>query len=127
VDEKQPQVISSKVSADEAEIIKGRAAARGISVSEYMRERALSEPTEASIEHLEALIKHCIYSTNRVHIGLYSIAEAKGKAGRPLTNAELREVYDRARAEALQYAVKFPDNFAAMQAEIAAMTKKQES
>jgi hypothetical protein len=127
VDEKQPQVISSKVSADEAEIIKGRAAARGISVSEYLRERALSKPTEASIEHLETLIKHCIYSTNRLHIGLYSIAEAEGKAGRPLTNAELREVYDRARAEALQYAVKFPDNFAAMQAEIAAMSKKQEA
>jgi hypothetical protein len=127
VDEKQQQVISSKVSAEEAEVIKGRAAVQGISVSEYIRQRALSQPTEASNDRLEALVKHGIYITNQVYVALYLIAETEGKAGQFLTAKQLDEVHDRVRAAALDYAVEFPNSFAAVQAEIAAMNKKDKA
>jgi hypothetical protein len=127
MDEKQPQVISCKVSPDEAETIKSRAAALGISLSEYVRSRALSRPTEASNDRLEALVKHGIYLANQIYVALYSIAEAEGKAGRFLSTEQLGTVYDRVRAVALGYAVEFPEHFNAVQAEIAAMSKKQEA
>jgi mobilization protein NikA len=134
VDEKKPRMLSFEVSPEEFEFIEAATAKAGISRSEYLRATATANPTaasngnlEARLDNLEALIKHGIYGTNQLHVGLYAIAEAEGKAGRPLTNAELREIYDRARAETLQYAVKFPDKFATMQAEIAALSKKQEA
>jgi hypothetical protein len=133
--EEKSVTISFRTTPSEAAAIDTEAAKNGLSRADHARSKVLSNAQdetnigslEPRLEKLESLIKHCIYSTNRVHIGLYSIAEAEGKAGRPLTNAELREVYDRARAETLQYAVKFPNSFAAMQAEIAAISKKQEA
>jgi hypothetical protein len=123
MDDKQQQVISCKVSPDEAETIKARATALGISVSEYMRNRALAPPSEASTNRLEDLVKHTIYTINQIHTAIYSIAEAQGKAGRFLSTEQLREVYNRVRADAIRYAVQFPSNFEAVQAEIAAATK----
>ena len=124
MDEKQQQVISSKVSAEEAEVIKGRAAARGISVSEYLRERALAQPTEASNDRLEALVKHGIYLANQIYVALFSIAEVQAKTGRFLSMEQLETVYAQVRADALVYAAEFPDSFAAVQAEIAATNQK---
>jgi hypothetical protein len=120
MDDKPQQVISCKVSFEEAETIKSRAAALGISLSEYLRNRALSQPADVSNDRLEALVKHAIYLANQIYTGLFSIAEAQGKAGRFLSTEQLREVYDRVRADALRYAVEFPGHFEAVQAEIAA-------
>ena len=134
MDEKKPRMLSFEVSPDEFEFIEAATAKAGISRSEYLRARATSNPTatsngnlEARLEQLENLIKHGIYITNQVYVALYSIAEAEGKAGNFLTAKQLDEVYDRVRADALIYAVGFPDSFAAVQAEIAAMSKKDKA
>jgi len=124
MDDKERKMISFQVSAEELAAIEARAAKAGLSRSEYLRLRALSEPAASSIETLEALIKHAIYLTNQVHEGLYSIAEAEGKAQRFLSTEELEKVYYQAQANALVYVVEFPDKFAAMRAEVAAAQHK---
>jgi uncharacterized protein (DUF1778 family) len=126
MEERSQQVLSCKVSAEEADTIKSRAQARGISVSEFLRTRALAEADDNVIERLQALIKHAIYQINQTHIALYSIAEAEGEAKRFLSTQELRTVYDRVRAEAISYAVEFPEKLAAVQAEIAAAREKEQ-
>jgi hypothetical protein len=126
MEERSQQVLSCKVSPEEADTIKTRAQARGISVSEFLRTRALTEADNNAIERLQALIKHAIYQINQTHIALYSIAEAEGEAKRFLSTQELRTVYDRVRAEAIIYAVEFPEKFAAVQAEIAAAREKEQ-
>jgi hypothetical protein len=120
MDEKERKMISFQVSADELEVIEARAAKRGSSRSEYLRARAITDPEDTDTGHLEALIKHAIYTINQTHTAHYSIAEAEGKAGRFLSTEELREVYARVRVEAIRYALEFPERFAAAQAEIAA-------
>ena len=122
MEERSQQVLSCKVSPEEADTIKTRAQARGISVSEFLRTRALAEADDNATERLQALIKHAIYQINQTHVALYSIAEAKSF----LSNEQLRTVYDRVRAEAISYAVEFPEKFAAVQAEIAAAREKEQ-
>jgi uncharacterized protein (DUF1778 family) len=80
MEDRSQQVLSCKVSAQEADTIKSRAQARGVSVSEFLRTRALTEADNNAIERLEALIKHAIYQINQTHVALYSIAEAEGEA-----------------------------------------------
>src|SRR5262249_55587730 len=131
MDEKKPRMLSFEVSPEEFEFIEAATAKAGVSRSEYLRERATSNPAaanngnlEARIERLEALIKHCIYMVNQVYVGMFSIAEAESKTSRFLTPAQLDEVYKQTRVDALVYAVEFPESFAAVQAEIAAFGKK---
>jgi mobilization protein NikA len=131
VDEKKPRMLSFEVSPEEFEFIEAATAKAGISRSEYLRARATSNPQAASngnlaarLERLEALITHCIYMVNQVYVGLFSIAEAEGKGGRFLTAQQLDEVYEQTRKDALVYAVEFPESFAAVQTEIAALSKK---
>ena len=131
MDEKKPRMLSFEVSPEEFEFIEAATAKAGISRSEYLRARATSNPTAASNgnldarpDKLESLIKHCIYTINQVYAGLFSIAEAQGKSGRFLTAQQLDEIDAQARKEALAYAVEFPQSFAAVQAEIAALSKK---
>ena len=126
MEERSQQVLSCKVSPEEADTIKTRAQARGISVSEFLRTRALAEADDNATERLQALIKHAIYQINQTHVALYSIAEAEGEAKSFLSNEQLRTVYDRVRAEAISYAVEFPEKFAAVQAEIAAAREKEQ-
>jgi hypothetical protein len=123
MDEKEQKVITFKLSGEEAEALDAKVSQAGMSRSDYLR-MLLFAPPEPTTEKLEALIKHAIYTINQTHTALYLIAEAEGKARRFLTTGELQEVADRVRAEALQYAVEFPDSFAAVQTEIAAMKKK---
>ena len=134
MDEKKPRMLSFEVSAEEFEIIEAATAKAGVSRSEYLRARATSNPMERSngnletrLEKLEALVKHAIYMINQVYVGLFSIAEAQSKSGRFLSLEQLETVYDQVRADALVYAVEFPDSFAAVQAEIAAMSKKDKA
>jgi len=123
MDEKKRRMVSFEIDVDELEIIEARAANAGLSRSEYLRARAMSDPAETSSNKLEALIKHSIYMANQIYVGLFSIAEAQGQARRFLSTEELRKVYDQVRAEALVYAVEFPESFEAVQAEIAAAAK----
>jgi hypothetical protein len=127
MDEKKSRMLSFEVSPDEFEFIEAATAKAGISRSEYLRARATSNSTAASNGNLEALIKHSIYMINQVYVGLFSIAEAEGKAGRFLSMEQLEAVFDQVRADALVYAVEFPDSFAAVQAELAALCKKDEA
>jgi Ribbon-helix-helix protein, copG family len=122
MDDKEQKVITFKLSAEEAETLDAKANQAGKSRSDYLR-MILFAPPEPASSCLEDLIKHAIYQINQTHNALYSIAEAEGKAARFLTTEELSEVYDRVRAEALRYAVEFPDSFATVQAEIAKMSK----
>jgi hypothetical protein len=117
VDEKQ-QVISCKVSEEEAEAIKASAAALSISVSEYVRKRALSRASEASTGDLEALIRYLMYMTNRLHIAVFSIPEVAGT----LSTEQLRTIYDSAVPEAVQWMPELPKHMAKLQAQIAAHT-----
>src|SRR5215472_1778980 len=131
--EEKSVTISFRATPSEAATIDTEAAKSGLSRADHARSKVLSNAKdetnigslEPRLEQLETLIKHGIYITNQVYVALYSIAEAEGKAGNFLTAKQLDEVYDRVRADALVYAVGFPDSFAAVQAEIAAMSKKK--
>jgi len=132
MDTANTQVMSIRLSSEELQKIDAGAAAAGMSRPEYARSKLLAPAIElpasnlqARLEKLEALVKHGIYITNQVYVALYAIAEAEGKTGHFLTAKQLDEVYDRVRADALVYAVEFPNSFAAVQAEIAAMSKKK--
>jgi len=130
--EEKSVTISFRATPSEAAAIDTEAAKSGLSRADHARSKVLSntkdETNIGSLEHrleqLENLIKHGIYITNQVYVGLFSIAEAEGKAGRFLSTEELGTVYDHVRADALIYAVKFPERFNAVQAEIEAMRKK---
>jgi hypothetical protein len=113
VDEKQ-QVISCKVSEEEAEAIKASAAALSTSVSEYVRKRALSRASEASITNLEALIRYLIYMTNRLHIAVFSIPEVAG----PLSTEQLQTIYESAVTEAVEWMAELPKHVAKLQAQM---------
>jgi hypothetical protein len=123
MDDKEQKVITFKLSAEEAETLDAKASQAGMSRSDYLR-MMLFTPAKSATNDLEALIKHSIYMINQVYVGLFSIAEAQGKAGRFLSMEQLEAVFDQVRADALVYAVEFPDSFAAVQAEIAALSKK---
>jgi hypothetical protein len=133
--EEKSITISFRATPSEAAAIDTEAAKSGLSRADHARSKVLSNAKnetnigslEPRLEQLENLIKHGIYITNQVYVALYSIAEAEGKAGNFLTAKQLDEVYDRVRADALVYAVEFPDSFAAVQAEIAALSKKDET
>jgi mobilization protein NikA len=115
--------VSFRVSIEEDEVIKSGAREQGISVSEYVRARVFSEPAERSSHYLAELIKHGIYLANQAIVAVYSIAQAEGKHNRFLSYDELREVYKRVNAEAIQYAVEFPEQFIQVQQLIEAERK----
>ena len=126
MDDKEQKVITFKLSVEKADALDTSAAEAGMNRTEYICARLFSPPPPAK-DRLEALIKHSIYMINQVYVGLFSIAEAQGKAGRFLSLEQLEAVFDQVRADALVYAVEFPDSFAAVQAEIAALSKKDEA
>jgi hypothetical protein len=117
VDEKQ-QVISCKVSDEEAETIKASAAALSISVSEYVRKRVLSRASEASTSNLETLSRFIIYMINRLHIAVFSIPEVAGT----LSTEQLQTIYDSAVPEAVEWMPELPKHMAKLQAQITAHT-----
>ena len=118
MDEKQQQVISCKMSADEAEAINAAAASLGISVSEYVRSKVLASAGECLQGNLEALLRYLIYITNRTHIAVYSIAQNAGT----LTTDQLRTIYDDAVTAGLRYMAELPERMTKTQAQIAAQT-----
>ena len=135
--------IGFRANNEEVALIDQEAAKIGMNRADYLRFRTIpangkkqetSDTTgtsinnlEARLEKLEDLVKHGIYITNQVYVALYAIAEAEGKAGQFLTAKQLDEVYNQVRADALVYAVNFPESFAAVQAEITALGKKDKA
>ncbi len=118
MDEKQQQVISCKVSADEAEAIKAAAATFGMSVSEYVRSKVLAPAGQGPQGNFDALLRYLIYITNRTHMAVYAIA---GNAG-TLTTDRLQTIYDDAVTEGLRCMAELPERMAKTQAQIAAQT-----
>ena len=128
--------------ADEAEqaLIDREAAGLGMNRTDYLRYKTIppnggkqtaSDATEANIgnlegrlNNLEALVKHGIYLANQIYVALFSIAEVQARTGRFLSIEQLDAVHTQVRADALLYAVEFPESFAAVQAEIAAANQK---
>ena len=127
MDTANTQVMSIRLSPEELQKIDAAAAAAGMSRPDYARSKLLAPAIELPTSRLEDLVKHGIYLANQIYVGLFSIAEAQGQARRFLSTEELREVYDRVRTAALGYAVEFPEHFEMVQAEITAMSKKQEA
>jgi hypothetical protein len=126
--EEKTVTISFRATPSEAAAMDTEAAKNGLSRADHVRSKVLSGANDLTTNGaLEALVKHAIYTINQTHSALYSIAEEQGKTGRFLTSGELEKVYDRVRGEALQYAVEFPDSFGAVQAEIAALSKKHKA
>jgi hypothetical protein len=131
----ETSTIGFRVTDAEREQLEAEAKEAGKNLAEYARSKVLSntndDPSnghlEARLEKLEALIKHSIYITNQVYTGLFSIAEAEGKAGRFLSLEQLQAVFKNVRAQALGYAAVFPEHFEAVQAEIAAAAKKEKA
>jgi hypothetical protein len=137
---KESAVITFRVSQQELETIEAGAAQVGMNRADYVRSQVLAPDSNARVvqlkkqldsltdrlgraaeqQRVEDLVKHAIYLANQIYTGIFSIAEAQGKAGRFLNTEQLREVYDRVRADALRYAVEFPEHFEVVQAEIAA-------
>jgi hypothetical protein len=118
VDEKQPQVISCKVSAEEAEAIKARAAALEISVSEYVRTRALSDPLTAN-RSVEESLRYIIYLIENLHLSTYLIAEKSAF----LQPQQLHEILKDATRQAALHAHQLDSNFARLRDLIAAFSK----
>ncbi len=70
-------MVSFRLPADAVATIEALAGKAGMSRSEYLRARALSV-SEDTPSSLEALLRHLIYITNRIHIAVYSIAATAG-------------------------------------------------
>jgi hypothetical protein len=127
--------IGFRANNEEIALIDQAAAELEMNRADYLRYRAIPRDSEVAdsnpktsnlderLDRLEALIKHAIYTINQVYVGVFAIAEAEGKARRFLSIGELEHVHDQVRAEALTYAVQFPNSFAAVQAEITALAK----
>jgi hypothetical protein len=118
MEDKERQKLTVVVSPEEAETIKAAAAALGISLSEYGRNRMLAAAPDVTTGNLEALLRHLIYMESRTHIALYSIHEMAGT----LSTTALQEVYEHAASESLKYMVALPDRIAKAQAQTAAET-----
>jgi hypothetical protein len=116
MDDKERQKLTVVVSPEEAETIKAAAAALGISVSEYGRNRMLPSVADATSGDVGALLRHLIYMESRTHIALYSIHEMADT----LPTAELKKIYDHAITESNKYMVALPDLMVRDRARIAA-------
>ena len=126
--EEKSITISFRATPSEAAAIDTEAANNGLSRADHVRSKVLSDANDlTNNSNLESLIKHAIHLINRTHIALYSIAEDEGKTNRFLTTKELGEVYERARAEAIQYDVEFDAKLAVIQQDITAISQKQKA
>jgi predicted DNA binding CopG/RHH family protein len=118
--------VSFRISAEEDEIIKAAAREQGISVSEYVRARVLSDgvtsdkgAAETQVSHIERLLRHLVYITSRTHVAVYSIAQTAGT----ISTEQLREIYDGARAEGLDYMANLAERMAKAEARIASQSR----
>ena len=122
MDSANTQVMSIRLSSEELQKIDAEAAEAGMSRADYIRRTLLSTratpPADAGNSHIEALLRHLIYITNRIHIAVYSIAETAGT----LSTERLETIYENSVTEGLQYMADLPHFIAKVQAQIAAHT-----
>jgi hypothetical protein len=82
VDGANTQLMSIRLSSEELQKLETEAAEAGMSRADYIRRTLLSARAtplaEAGNSDIEALLRHLIYITNRIHIAIYSIAETAG-------------------------------------------------
>jgi hypothetical protein len=122
MEDKERRIVSFQVSADEVEAIESAAANLGVSRSEYLRSRILSPAsadadnnTEATLRHLEGLLRHLVYITSRTHVAVYAIPETAGT----MSTKQLREIYEGARIAGLEYMADLPERMAKAETNIA--------
>jgi len=122
VDSANTQVMSIRLSSEELQKIDAEAAEAGMSRADYIRMTLLSAratpAADASNRYIEALLRHLIYITNRIHIAVYSIAETAGT----LPTERLETIYENSVTEGLQYMADLPKIIARVQAQVAAPT-----
>ncbi len=118
--------VSFRISAEEDEIIKAAAREQGISVSEYVRARVLSdgvasdkEVAETRVSHIERLLRHLVYITSRTHVAVYAIPETAGT----ISTKQLREMYEGARAAGLEYMADLAERMAEAETHIASQKR----
>jgi len=118
--------VSFRISAEEDEIIKAAAREQGISVSEYVRARVLSDRAasdkgvpETRVSHIERLLRHLIYITSRTHVAVYAIPETAGT----ISTTQLREIYDGARTAGLEYKAELSERMAKAETHIASQSR----
>ena len=118
--------VSFRISAEEDEIIKAAAREKGISVSEYVRARVLSDAAasnmgvpETRVSHIEGLLRHLVYITSRTHVAVYAIPETAGT----ISTKQLREIYEGARIAGLEYMVDLPERMAKAETHIAGQSR----
>jgi hypothetical protein len=118
--------VSFRISAEEDEIIKAAAREQGITVSEYVRARVLSDGAtsdkgvaETQVSHIERLLRHLVYITSRTHVAVYAIPETGGT----ISTKQLREIYDGARSAGLEYMADLPERIAKAEAQIASQSR----
>jgi hypothetical protein len=117
------QTVGFRATPQEIAKMDEEAKAAGLSRADYVRSKVLAPPAGTLNANSNRMLEHLGYMINQVHEAIYSIAEAEGEAGRFLSTAQLREVYDAVRVRSIQYALDFSDQFAAIQAAIAAAKK----
>ncbi len=111
MEDKERRIVSFQVSGEELETIEIAAANQGVSRSEYLRTKVLSASgantesnAEASLQHLEGLLRHLVYITSRTHAAVYAIPETAGT----IPTEQLREIYEDARIAGLEYIADLP-------------------
>jgi alpha-L-fucosidase len=126
MEDKERRIVSFQVSGDELETIEIAAANQGVSRSEYLRTKLLSAKVvstesnvEASLQHLEGLLRHLIYITSRTHVAVYAIPETAGT----ISTKQLREIYDGARTAGLEYMADLPQRMAKAEGHIASQNR----
>jgi len=86
VDDKERQMLTFQVSAEEAETIAAAARQSGLSRSDYIRQRLLnlqrdSRESPQNVKETRdstVLLHHIIYGLQRIHTGMYMMAETNG-------------------------------------------------
>ena len=118
--------VSFRISAEEDEIIKAAAREQGISVSEYVRARVLSDratsdkgAAETRASHIERLLRHLVYITSRTHVAVYAIPESAGT----ISSKQLREIYEGARTAGLEYMADLPERMAKAETQTAGQSR----
>src|SRR5690348_1367523 len=126
MEDKEQRLVSPQVSADEGEAIEIAAANLGVSRSEYLRGRVLSQAgaeadnnTEALLRHLEGLLRHLVYVASRTHVEVYAIPETAGT----ISTKQLREIYEGARTAGLEYMAELPERMAKTETHIASQSR----
>ena len=102
MDDKERQMLTFQVSAEEAETIAAAARQSGLSRSDYIRQRLLNLQRDSrdSLQNvpetrdLTVLLYHIIYGLQRIHTGMYMMAETAG-----VLSPEQFDAIDRATAQ----------------------------